>query len=186
MPHRHPLWYLIGTYPCVPPLLPVHGKGPSQALPSRESPIYKTVLLHINQLSVCMAESQSPRFTVNTINHLSGKTDEVLDLLLYILQSSGHMATKSYGWESQKTGLPHLSPNTPAVATSPIPSRLSAKTRTETSQSHNTSSFQLLVYGFQWHNGCYSQVAFLIISWHVYYHHLYYLHTACTFLTTYL
>lgn len=68
------------------------------------------------------------------------------------------------GSKSQKTGLPHLSLNTPAAATSPIPSRLLAKTRMETSRPYNISSFQLLVYGFHWHNGCSSWVAILIIS----------------------
>lgn len=72
-----------------------------------------------------------------------------------------HMA----GSKSQITGLPHLSLNTPAVATSLIPSRLLTKTRMETLRPHNTSSFQLLVYEFHWHNGCSSWVAILIIPY---------------------
>lgn len=86
--------------------------------------------------------------------------------------------------ESQITGLPHLSLNTPAVVTSPIPSRLLAKTRMETSQPHNTNSFQLLVYGFQWRNGCSSWVAFLIISCMAII--ITYMHMACTSLPTHL
>lgn len=56
------------------------------------------------------------------------------------------------------------SPITTAVATLPVPSGCLLNSRMETPSSLNTSVFQLLFYGCQWHVGCSSGVAYLVIS----------------------